>query len=372
MRDAIEPLQDIIRDINRHLNKGAYVSESGVSKQIVMRLLQGLQWELWDPNRVSSEFRIANTNKKVDYALRHGSWPVVLIEVKDVGKVTAKGEDQLFEYCLKQGVPLAVLTDGATWSFYFPAGMGSYEQRRFAVGTLADEEACARLLCRYLGFESVTSGDFRKNAQQDYDDHEKQVQASEKFEEVFHALVTEGAPALVSLFCDHVERRAQARPHETNVRKFLRERTAGPSPRPRSPDDLGSRPPPRPAPKRHDPQPGPAVASFTWFGETVTCVSDTKVFVEVMKALGERESGTYERIAPELAGRTRRVLARNREDLYAPDSRRVVLDSVQSLPGGWWLATHSSSSQKDRTLRRARELAGIVPRDCSWRLKGKV
>ena len=189
---------------------------------------------------------------------------------------------------------------------------------------------------------------------------------------MFHDLVTEGAPALVGLFCDYVERSAQVRPRETNVRKFLRERTAGPSLRPRSPDGLGPRSRPQPVPKAPDPQPGHAVASFTWFGKTVRCLSDTEVFAGVMKALGEREPGTYERIATELAGRTRRVLARNRENLYPPGSSRVVLDSVQSLPGGWWLATHSSSSQKDKTLRRARQLAGIVPRDCSWRLKGKV
>ena len=369
-------MHDVIADIRGKMAAGSYANEDQVSKGVVLRLLQTLGWNIFDPAQVSSEFPIAN--RKVDYALRHHPFgPVVLVEVKGVGKATGAGEDQLFDYCSKQGVPLAVLTDGATWSFYFPAGMGTYEQRRFAVAEIANEEHCVRLLRRYLGFEAVTSGSFRSDAQRDYDAHRQQIVAGEQFEAVFVSLVTEAAPALVDLFRDEVERRAQIRPSDAHVRAFLRSRTAASAPEPRFSGDQRKGPPGKLAPGRSGPEPPtrrpePGTASFTWFGETVICRNDTEVFVGVMTALGKRDPGAYQRIAPELAGRTRGVLARERSHLYPPGSSNAVRKSAEPLPGGWWLGTHSSSAQKEKLLARARELAGFAPRDCSWRLKGKV
>ena len=367
-------MHDVIADIRGKMAAGAYANEDQVSKGVVLRLLQTLGWNIFDPAQVSSEFPIAN--RKVDYALRHHPFgPVVLVEVKGVGKATGAGEDQLFDYCSKQGVPLAVLTDGATWSFYFPAGMGTYEQRRFAVAEIANEEHCARLLRRYLGFDSVTSGSFRSDAQRDYDAHRQQIVAGEQFEAVFASLVTEAAPALVNLFCDEVERRAQIRPSEAHVREFLRSRTTGSAPLPRSPDDRSQGPRRRTAPERSGPEPptrraSQGTASFTWFGKTVECSSDAAVLVGVLRKLGESDPGIYERLAPKLAGRKRRFLARAADQLYPEGSSAIVLKSVEQLTDGWWVATHSPSALKDRKLAKVRELAGIAARDCHWRMKG--
>ncbi len=126
-----------IVDVRDKLRRGVFSNEDQVSKGVVMRLLQQLGWDVYDPTQVSSEFKIGN--RKVDYALRHGPLgSAVLIEVKDVGKATPAGEDQLFDYCFREGVPLAVLTDGGVWNFYRSAGRGSYEQRRFAVTALEE------------------------------------------------------------------------------------------------------------------------------------------------------------------------------------------------------------------------------------------
>ena len=120
-----------IRDIRDRFDRGLYSTEAEVSRGVVMRLLETLGWDVFDMKRVSPEFKI--DSRKVDYALQHQPFgPVVLIEVKKAGNVTESGEEQLFDYCSKQGVPLAVLTDGRNWNFYLPAGMGNYHQRLFA------------------------------------------------------------------------------------------------------------------------------------------------------------------------------------------------------------------------------------------------
>ena len=119
---------------------------------------------------MAPEFKIGT--RKVDYALCHPPGkPSVLLEVKDLGKADGKGEKQLFEYCFHQGVPIAVLTDGRTWSFFFPAGQGSYEERRFArIDLIGDDPGdSARTLTHYLQAGDVRSGEARKRAQRDYE-----------------------------------------------------------------------------------------------------------------------------------------------------------------------------------------------------------
>lgn len=354
-----------------------------------MRLLQQLGWDVYDPIRVSSEFRIGS--RKVDYALLHDPFgAVVLIEVKDVGKASTRGEDQLFDYCLKQGVPVAVLTDGRTWNFYWPAGRGNYAQRRFAVSDLVDHEAseCASVLNRYLAFDAVTSGQFEEAARSDYAAYQQQIVAKQQFAPAWHSLIREADPRVVKLFADDVERRCGIRPDEERVRSFLskqfvqaaaRESAARPQRRPprstlmpaQGAGQAGAaRDPSAKVRTPHDPQ--PESPSFTLFGREVSCQRDKDVLVGVLTALGKRDPGLYTRLAPLLAGRTRSFLSRDRKQIYPPDSSAAILRSVEELPGGWWIGTHSSTQHKTEQLKRIRDVTGLPASQFTWQMKGKT
>ncbi len=378
-----------IVDVRDKLRRGAYSNEDQVSRGVVMRLLQQLGWDVYDPIRVSAEFRIGS--RKVDYALLHDPFgAVVLIEVKDVGKASTSGEDQLFDYCLKQGVPVAVLTDGRTWNFYWPAGRGNYAQRRFAVSDLVDHEAseCASVLNRYLAFNAVTSGQFEEAARHDYAAYQQQIVAKQQFAPVWHALIREADPRVVRLFADEVERCCGIRPDEERVRSFLSKQFAHAAPpesaaRARRSPSRSTLTPAQgagqvgtaknPGAKAQTPlDPRPESPSFTLFGREFSCQRDKDVLVGVLTALGKRDPGLYARLAPLLAGRKRSFLSRDRKQIYPQDSAAAVLRSVEKLPGGWWLGTHSSTRTKNDQLRRAREVAGLTAGQFTWQMKGKT
>ena len=288
-----------IVDVRDKLRRGVFSNEDQVSKGVVMRLLQQLGWDVYDPTRVSSEFKIGN--RKVDYALRHEPFgPVILIEVKDVGRATAKGEDQLFDYCSKQGVPLAILTDGGTWSFYLPAGMGSYEQRRFAVVDLVSDEGsrCATVLRRYLGFDVVVSGQSHRDAQSDYQIYRQQIVAREQFAPVLQSLLAGADPRVVSLFADEVERRCQIRPDEGEVSSFLRTQfrpITAPKPAPKPHGGPRSSSQPSVSDRSAKPVPPPNVESnapsFTLSGQTVSCRNDKELLVRVLNPTSPKRDG---------------------------------------------------------------------------------
>lgn len=380
----MDDLVAAILDVREKLSRGVFSNEDQVSKGVVMRLLQQLGWDVYDPAQVSSEFRIGN--RKADYALRHGPFgSAVLIEVKDVGKATPKGEDQLFDYCFKEGVPLAVLTDGRVWNFYWPAGRGNYEQRRFAVADLVDDEApdCARMLNRYLAFHAVTSGQFEEDARSDYAAYQQQIVAKEQFLGVFESLVAGADPRVVSLFRDEVENRCGIRPDEGDVRTFLLTRST--QPEVLEPSRRWPRGSSQPSQKARQTRAGDASAkpsvqqdaplqssSFTLFGRTVSCRNDKEVLIGVVKELGERDPGLYARLAPHFVGKRRNFLVQDRSQIYPAGSTESVLRSVEKLPGGWWLGTHSSTRLKNEQLKKVREITGLPSSQFSWQMKGKT
>ncbi len=369
----MDHLAEAIRDVARRIERGEYQHEAAVSRQIVMRFFRHLGWDEYAPEQVSPEFSIGS--RKVDYALcRPPFGAVVLIEVKNLGKATPEGEKQLFDYCFKKGVPLAVLTDGKTWSFYYPAGMGDFEQRRFAELDLTtdDPALAAGMLKRYLAFSAVTASDWQGRVQKDYEAFNQQLVAKEHFSSVAESLFAGEDERLLDLFVEHVERRSGVRPSADRVRGFLKEYATRPKPTPvPKPAPV---PTSTPAPK---PKPAPLgteakTASFTLFGETVTHLRDKEMFLDILRRLVERDASLYEKLSPFLSGRKNPYLSRNRESLYASGSSPQLWSEVAELPGGWWVKTHSSSATKDRQLKKAREVAGLSASQLHWRMKGQV
>ena len=186
-------------------------------------ILDGLGWPVFDVQVVAPEFKIGA--RKVDYALCHKEKkPLVLLKVKDLGKATEKGEKQLFEYAFKQGVPIAILTDGRNWSLYLPAGKGSFEERRFAQIDLiaSDLTVAAGVLTNYLHRDEVESGKGLKRAWDVYEEDWLQKEAELKYPSVWRKLLSEPDPSLLELFVKEVRQETEVEPDPRRVAGFLR------------------------------------------------------------------------------------------------------------------------------------------------------
>jgi predicted type IV restriction endonuclease len=151
--------ESTLSDIVARLRQGRYPNEQSISQGIVLRLLQELGWDIYDPTAVWPEYQTGEG--RADFALCHPpTKPAEFIEVKAPGKA----EDavrQALEYAFHTGVPFIVLTDGRTWSFYLPAEQGSYEDRRVYKLDLYERppSEAADILRRYLAHERVASGE---------------------------------------------------------------------------------------------------------------------------------------------------------------------------------------------------------------------
>ena len=377
-------LEQDISDIRENLQRGRYPNEAAVSQGIVRRVLATLGWPIYDPQVVYPEYALEGG--RVDFALCHpASKPRIFVEVKGVGKGN-KAERQLFEYAFHQGVPLAVLTDGREWSFFLPAGAGSYDERRVYKLDLVEHDVAesVRRLERYLRYEAACSEEAFIAAQEDYRGIAREREIQEALPKAWVKLVAEENATLLTVVAEYVEDLCGYRPVPDTVARFLRDTVqAGWGPLP-SPAQVPASPTQQPAPQEKKPPSKPTAKprrrstptstrptapdkgteedttgiGFTLFGEFAPCRNGRAVLINVIEALAERDSsfiGSF--VALPQHGRTRRYIAQDRNELY-PGRPDLATESHQ-LRSGYWLGLNVSHRLKESIIRLACEVAGI-------------
>ena len=98
--------------------------------------------------------------------------------------------------------------------------------------------------------------------------------------------------------------------------------------------------------------------SFTFRGQTEWFRNGKELLVGVFERLLQEDAGFYEKLEPDLKGRTRQYLARDKHALY-PNNPKLTETRSTPLSNGWWLGVNSSSSLKRDQIQMACEAADI-------------
>ena len=83
-------MRDTIENIREKLRNNIYENEEHIRLSIVIRILDKLGWDIWNPSKVYPEFPVApgEDQTRVDLALfSSSSTPSVFIEIKAIGKI---------------------------------------------------------------------------------------------------------------------------------------------------------------------------------------------------------------------------------------------------------------------------------------------
>lgn len=395
-------LQTTLSDITARLRQGNFPNEQAISQGIVLRLFQELGWDTWDTNIVWPEYQTGEG--RADFALCHPpSKPAIFIEVKQPGKAE-EAVRQALGYAFHTGVTFVVLTDGRTWSFYLPSEQGSYEDRRVYKLDLYERPSAeaAEVLQRYLECAKVKSGEAMKTAQNEYRSRNRQSQAKAAIPEAWRELVEKGDELLVEMLTNAVESRAGVRPDASDVADFLvglAQPIGGQSPRGgSSPSTRNQLPPSMPSrttnelssyakaqpevlrptrttnefasqsavqpelpasPRARSTSESARSGELVILGKAYPYHNAKDALAIVLRELAKADDSFLERCSrhPDAQGRTRRYIARTPEELY-PD-REDFRGMRESLPGGWFVATHMNNVVKKTIIRLASEVAGL-------------
>ena len=224
--DSME-LIECIQDIRTRLKSDQYPStEQAIRVGIVDRILSSLGWKTFDPLQVYPEYPIEGGGR-VDYALFYpASEPRVFIEAKKLGTLERTGqgpEEQLFEYDSRVRVPIAVLTDGKIWRFFYPPGTGTWADRKVKELNLAAEDSQENVeyLEKCLSCEEIQIGRAEEAIKQDYEDLEDQRRIARYLPDAWENLLKRSDELLIELIAEETEKLCSRVPSNEQVLAFL-------------------------------------------------------------------------------------------------------------------------------------------------------
>ena len=211
-----DKLLEVIEDLQSDKNLNS-LSEADISLGVVLRILDALSWSTYDRREVSPEYSVEH--RWVDYALLIGNTPQVFIEVKKGGEQLEKHQEQLLDYAFRQGVKIAILTNGITWWFYLSLRAVNWEQRKFTTVEL-DKQNRAEIvqkLVDLLSRENVRSGKAVQNAEDLYKKHQIAV----TLPEAWNQLVSEPEGLIVDLLVKKTQELCGEETDKSEVERFL-------------------------------------------------------------------------------------------------------------------------------------------------------
>jgi hypothetical protein len=349
-------LESEIEAIRIGIKGGRFTNEATVSQGIVLRLLNALDWPLYETQIVCPEYSLSG--RRVDYALCHPpNKPIAFIEVKQIGQSDG-AERQLFEYAFHEGIPLAILTDGREWNFFLPGEQGDYGERRLYKLDILERDLaeCSSRLRRYLLHANIISGSAIHDARSDYQNVSKNRLMQATLAHAWKQIVEDEDEMLLEVVADKVEVLCGYKPSPDMVAKFLKESDlirSGVWPK----LDLITANPPY-----LNPSARPTLDRSNAIGLTI----DKKFYpakhaIDVLRQLFEiltEKNPTFpERFTGlPLHGRTRRYLALDPSELY-PGRPDLCRDCSVKLKSGYWLGTNYSRQSITTIIGLARDIA---------------
>ena len=195
--------------------------EADISKNVILKILDALNWSTSNRGEVRDEFSVEGG--RVDFALLTDNRPKVFIEVKRGGESLEGHQEQLLGYAFRQGVKIAVLTNGVTWWFYLPLQEAAWKERKFDTVEFdkQDKGKIARKLVDFLSRESVISGNAVQNAEVLYEQNQNKKEISAILPDAWDQLVSEPDDFLVDLLVEKTEELCGHKPDKNEVEQFL-------------------------------------------------------------------------------------------------------------------------------------------------------
>jgi len=215
--------EELLELINKFKNdkRLPILNEAAIKQTVVLRILEALGWNPFDIDEVYPEYSVEE--KRVDYALRHNSENKVFIEAKNGNEDLEKHQEQLLNYSFREGIKLAILTNGISWWFYLPLHEGSWEQRKFYTIDIYDQDSehITEKFEEFLLKENVISNRAVETAEHLVKSREKQKLIEITMPKAWEKIVTEPDELFVELLAETVEKLCGYKPANEMVEEFL-------------------------------------------------------------------------------------------------------------------------------------------------------
>ena len=196
-------------------------NEDCVKQGIILPILHLLGWNTSDIDEVTPEYNVGKG--KVDYSLRIEGKSKFFIEAKNAGEDLKRHEEQFLKYSFRQGIELAVLTNGIAWCFYMPMERVDWQERNFCTVDIKKQETSHIIqnLTAILSKDKVHNGEALKYAEAIYKEKQEKSQVGKTMPEAWNKLISEPDALLIDLLVETTERLCGFKPGNRMVAEFL-------------------------------------------------------------------------------------------------------------------------------------------------------
>jgi hypothetical protein len=361
MSATLTRLEEVIQDIRMSLEEG-FPNEAAVSQGAVLPILQACGWSTHKTDEVCPEYATQD-NQRVDYALLRGGKPLIFIEVKhrlDNDRSLDKGIEQVFKYAYDEGVPVAILTDGDAWFFYWPAATEQRAQRLAQAIQLTRTEPteAATILRKYLQKSpDISSTRLRKTIEEAF--HLNKLHAL--LEEIFQNPTDE----LVELI-EGIAKQRDIDVGKEQIRALLPQWLKKYKPSDSSPSSstMPSNTPSTPhasgAPLLSSP---PTDLGYYYRGTFYPASGKSDIYFEIISRLIQDYPHFADQFSKESVGNERSYLFRKSEKDQLPEEMREYYErnskQYREIEQDWLVLANLNDDNKRRKLKQAAEIAGL-------------
>ncbi len=323
----------------------------------MLPILQACGWNTHDTDEVLPQYG-TQENQRVDYALLRGGKPLIFIEVKhrlDNDPTLDKGIKQVLNYAYKEGVPVAALTDGDAWFFYWPAAPEQRYAQRLAQAiqlTRIEPTEAATILRKYLQKSpDLSPTRLRKIIEEAF--HVNKLPTL--LEEIFQNPTDE----LVELI-EGLAKQKDIDVGKEQIQAFLRQWLKKYKPSDSSPSStaMPSNTTSTPYASGAPPLSSPPTGLGYYYKGTfypASGKSGADIYVEIMSRLMQDFPDFADRFSKESVGNKRSYLFRKGEKELPEEMQKFYRETEQ----GWLVLVNLSNSEKLRKLSQAAAIVGL-------------
>jgi hypothetical protein len=209
----------LINDLKSNKKLSTF-DEASTKQAVVLRLLSFLEWDIFNVEEVYPDYSVNSSN--VSYALRIKNTNKVFIEVKRVHSKLDNHQKSLVNLASREGVNLAVLTNGIIWWFYLISTNGSWQRKWFYSIDLIKQKPDTFVpnLMDLLTKTKVAKGQSVKAAKSLFQ-RKRQKLAANFLPEAWNQLISQPNKIFVELLSDQTEKLSRYKVDAKSIQKFL-------------------------------------------------------------------------------------------------------------------------------------------------------
>ncbi|MBW1998554.1 MAG: restriction endonuclease subunit R [Deltaproteobacteria bacterium] len=301
--------------------------EPQIKQGIVLRALFLLGWDPFNVEEIQPEYE--SDGERIDFALKHKNSARAFIVVRKGVKALKNYQRPFLKQAEKEGIRMAVLTDGITWWFYLPHLDASPEEKRFETIDMNELKPAdvARKLQDFLSKETIISGKAVEAAENIYQAMLRETLIRESLPKAWEKLMQEPEKWLFDMLTKVTKELCGHAPDREAVERFLsleanakvdiaaiiqpkKEVAVKEEPEPTRP---GTKKEPAKTPRIPDYN-NKAITSFTFMGNKYDTKSWKDLLIKLSEILARKHKEDFEMVLT-LSGRNRDYFSVNPYEL---------------------------------------------------------